>query len=127
VGFNVVLFLVALGEVPKELRWAAKVDGAGAWHEFRHVVLPIISPITFFAVLNALFNAFQTFDLAYVMTGGGPGRATTLAMQYIYDAAFSDFRMGYASAAAVIYIAAIGLITLLVWKSRRRWVFEESG
>jgi multiple sugar transport system permease protein len=125
VGFNVVLFMVALREIPLELRWAARVDGAGWWRELVSVVLPLISPITFFALLNLAFTAFQTFDLAYVMTKGGPGRATTLVMQFIYDQAFGSFRIGFAAAAAFVYVAIIGLITWLAWGTRRLWVLGE--
>jgi multiple sugar transport system permease protein len=125
VGFNMVLFLVVLREVPTELRWAARVDGAGWWRELFHVTLPLISPTTFFVVLNLSFIAFQTFDLAYVMTKGGPGRATTLVMQFIYDQAFGSFRLGYAAAAAFVYVAIIGLITMLAWATRRLWVLGE--
>jgi multiple sugar transport system permease protein len=125
VGFNMLLFLVALREVPEELRWASRVDGAGPWREFRHVVLPLISPITFFALLNIAINAFQIFDLAFVMTRGGPGQATTFVLQFIYDAAFGSFRVGYASAAAFVYILLIGVLTWVAWSSRRRWVLGE--
>lgn len=125
VGFNMLLFLVALREVPEELRWAARVDGASGWGEFRHVVLPLISPITFFALLNIAINAFQIFDLAFVMTRGGPGQATTFVLQFIYDAAFGSFRVGYASAAAFVYVLLIGILTWIAWTLRRRWVLGE--
>lgn len=125
-GFNVVLFMVALREVPVELRWAVRVDLGGWWSELRHAVLPMISPVTFFVVLNVSFAAFQTFDLAYVTTRGGPAGSTTLVLQFIYENAFGSFRMGYASAAAFAYVLLIGLATWLIWASRRRWVLGES-
>jgi multiple sugar transport system permease protein len=125
VGFNMLLFLVALREVPEELRWAAKVDGANGWVEFRHVVLPLISPITFFALINIAINAFQIFDLAFVMTRGGPGQATTFVLQFIYDAAFGSFAVGYAAAASFLYVLLIGVLTWVAWVLRRRWVLGE--
>jgi multiple sugar transport system permease protein len=125
VGFNMLLFLVALREVPEELRWSAKVDGASSWGEFRHVVLPLISPMTFFALINISINAFQIFDLSYVMTGGGPGQATTFVLQFIYEAAFGSFAVGYASAVSFVYVLLIGVLTWTAWTLRRRWVLGE--
>jgi ABC-type sugar transport system permease subunit len=127
VGFNVVLFIVALNEVPSEIKAAARVDGGGPWVEFRYVTLPMISPITFFILLNTAFLAFQSFDLAYVMTDGGPGTSTTFMMQFIYQSAFQSFRLGYAAAAAVVYILAIGAVTAAIWAMRRHFVFAEEN
>lgn len=123
IGLYLVFFLVALEEVPQELRWAARVDGCGPWQEFRHVTFPMISPMTFFAFLIAAINAFQVFDLVYVTAGNA--EATLVMIQFIYDEAFLSFRMGYAAAASILYLIIIATLTLVFWSVRRRWVVGE--
>jgi multiple sugar transport system permease protein len=125
VGFNVVLFIVGLQEVPAELVMAARVDGANGWQVFRHVTLPMLSPITFFILLNSVFTAFQVFDTVYVLSSGEPNRPIRMAVQFIYDEAFTSFKLGGASAAAVIYIVIIGIFTGVLWFTRRFWVLGE--
>lgn len=127
VGFNVVLFIVGLQEVPPELVMAAKVDGATGWQVFRHVTFPMLSPITFFILLNAMFTSFQVFDTVYVLSSGQPNGPIRMAIQFIYDEAFTSFRLGSASAAAVIYIVLIAILTGAMWSTRRFWVLGEEG
>ncbi len=115
VGFCMVLYLAALQSIPPNLLESASLDGANAWQRFRHVVLPQLSPTTFFLlVVNVVFS-LQVFDLLYVLTGGGPGFATTVLIQYIYRSAFANGEMGYASALGVVFTLLLVVFTLLRW------------
>lgn len=124
-GFNMVIFLAALQDVPEGLYEAARIDGAGAWRLFRHITLPLISPAVFFVVVMGIIGSFQAFDQVYVMTEGGPARATTVIVYYIWQNAFKFFKMGYASAMAYVLFLLVLLATLAQWQVRRRWVFGE--
>ena len=125
-GFNMIILLAGLQDVPRTYYDAAKIDGAGSWAEFRHVTLPMIAAPMFFAVVISLINSFQVFDIVYLMTnGGGPGRSSLVMVQYIYEIAFEYFEMGYASAIATVFFAIILFFTAVQWYSRRRWVYSE--
>ena len=116
-GYNCVLYLAGLQNIPGELYEAADVDGATWWHKLRYVTWPMLSPTTFFIVTMAIISGFQGgFIAAYMMTGGGPAGATTTIMLYIYQNAFQWFQMGYAAAIACVLFALIFGFTLLNWR-----------
>jgi len=121
-GYNMVLFLAGLQNIPEHLYDAAKVDGAGPWRRFRDVTLPMLSPTTFFVVVISIIGSFQVFDQALVMTAGGPGTATTTLVLYIYQQGFQSYYMGYAAAIAWILFAAVFLFTLVQFRFQQRWV-----
>ncbi len=121
VGFNVVLYLAAIQDVPLELREAASIDGANVWNTFRHVVVPQLGPVTTFLTLYQTLNALQLFDLVYAQTRGGPLDATTTVVYYVYQQAFRYFHAGYGSAAAwllSLVILAIGVLEALLYRRR---------
>lgn len=123
VGQAAVIYLAKIQDVPQELLESAELDGAGAWGKVRHVILPMISPIILFNVIMSIIGAFQIFTLPYIMTGGGPDRSTTFVPQFIYDNAFSYYRMGYACAAAfLLFLTILGITGLAYWLSNR-WVY----
>lgn len=102
IGFCMVTYLAALQSISPTLLEAAEMDGAGRWRRFTAVVWPLLGPTTYLLlVLNVVFS-IQAFDIIYVLTGGGPGFSTVLLVQYIFRSAFTDGRMGYASAVGVI-------------------------
>jgi len=116
-GMNMILYLAALQNVPKELYEAAEIDGAGAWTKFRTVTVPFISPTTFFITIMSIIGGFQGgFMQAYVMTGGGPAGATTTIEYYIYSNAYEWFKMGYASSIAWFLFVVIFIVTLINWR-----------
>jgi multiple sugar transport system permease protein len=119
-GFDMLVLLAGLLAIPAEYTEAAMVDGASAWQRFVHVTLPQLKPAMFFVVILELIHSFQVFDVIYVMTGGGPGRASYALVFFIYDQGFHYFQFGYASAAGVVLFA----ITLVVSLWQRR-VFRE--
>ncbi len=116
-GTNMVLYLAALQDVPRELLEAAALDGAGPWARFRHVTWPVLGPTTFFIGVMSLIHGFQGgFDSAYIMTRGGPDGATTTVSYYIFQQGFRWFHMGYAAAIAVTLFLLVFALTALTWR-----------
>ncbi|HNX68173.1 MAG TPA: sugar ABC transporter permease [Candidatus Omnitrophota bacterium] len=116
-GYNMILYLAALQGVPRDLYDAAEVDGATSWQKFWAVTWPQISPTTFFIAIMSLIGGFQAgFDLAYIMTGGGPNGSTMTIIYYIFDNAFNWYHMGYAAAISWVLFLIIFVITLLKWR-----------
>jgi len=122
VGYTVVIYLAGLQDIPTELYEAAELDGARPLSRLFNVTLPMLSPVIFFNLIMAIIGTLQVFALPYIMTSGGPARATYFFTHYLYDNAFLFLRMGYASAMAWIQLLMIlGLTGLAFWTSRR-WV-----
>lgn len=119
-GFSMVIWLAGLQGVPKELYEAASIDGAGGWAQFRYITLPMLAPTTFFLLVTGIIGSFQVFSPVYVMTKGGPLDSTDVVVFRIYQRAFTEFKMGYASAQAWVLFAIIFILTLLqLWYMRR--------
>jgi multiple sugar transport system permease protein len=127
VGITMVIMLAGLQRVPQELYEAAQLDGAGVWQRMRYVTLPMMSSVVFFAVIININNSFQTFTQAYVMTNGGPSNATLFYMLYLYNKAFRNFQMGYASALAMVLFVIMVSLTLLQFRLSRLWVYTEEA
>ena len=113
VGFTMLVYLAGLQAIPQEYYEAASVDGAGRWRQFRHVTLPLLAPSTFFICVYLIIASFQVFDQIFVMTNGGPLRATTTVVYYIWQAGFQQFTMGYAAAMAYGLFAIIFVFTII--------------
>jgi len=126
-GYYMVLFLAGLQGIPREYYEAAALDGAGSWHRFRDITLPLLSPTLFFVLIISGIGSFQVFDQVYVMTKGGPGNSTLVYNYYLYQNAFEYFRMGYASALAYFLFALIFAITLLQIKFLSKRVQYDQG
>jgi ABC-type sugar transport system permease subunit len=107
-----VIFLAGLQNIPTELKEAAKIDGASPLVSFWAITLPLLKPTILLVMIVSLIGASRNFTNAFVMTGGGPDGASTVVGLYIYRAAFMEFRMGLASAAAVILFMATMLLTV---------------
>ena len=112
-GYNVVIFLAGLQNIPHHLYEVADLDGARGWTKFLHITWPMLSPTTFFVLVMSTITAFQAFAQVAVMTKGGPLGTTNVIVYYIYLKAFQFFEMGFASAAAYILFAVILFFTLL--------------
>ncbi len=125
-GFNMVIFLAGLQSIPAQLYEAASIDGANGWHRFRYITLPMLAPTTFFVLVISVISSFQVFDLAFVLTKGGPGDATNTIVMYIYNQAFQFFHMGYAAAIAWVLFAIIFTLTLAQSQLQKRWVHYEN-
>lgn len=127
-GFNVVIFLAALQDVPDELRDAAKVDGANSLGIFKNITFPLITPAIFFTAVMGVIGSLQTFDLVYNMSmkhEGGPARATSTVGFYVWQNAFKYSKMGYASAISFALMAILLVLTIIQWQMRRKWVYGE--
>lgn len=122
-GSSMVIFLAGLRQIPKELYEAARIDGAGAFHTFCSVTVPLVTPSLFFNLIMQLINSFQSFTGAFVITHGGPMKSTYLYMMKLYDEAFGNFKMGYASALSWFLFLVILSITLLVFKLSDKHVY----
>jgi ABC-type sugar transport system permease subunit/ABC-type glycerol-3-phosphate transport system substrate-binding protein len=111
VGQMVVILLAALQDVPTSVYEAADIDGASFWHKVRHITLPLVSPVLYFNAIMGIIAGLQIFAQPYIMTGGGPARATLTYTMQLYENAFTFLRMGYASAMAWIMFVVILLLT----------------
>lgn len=124
-GFNMVIFLAGLQGIPQELYDAAKIDGADSWRSFRHITVPLLSPVLFFVTVLSIIGSFQVFDQTYVMTQGGPLNATTTVVYYIFQEGFQWFHMGYAAALGYMLFAVILIFTMAQFNLQRLWVHYE--
>ena len=126
-GTAVVIFLAALQDVPRTLYEAATVDGANSWHKFRHITLPMCSPIILYSLVIGIIGGFSTFLMPYLLTNGGPMASTEFYAMNLYRQAFEFFRMGKASALAWIMAITVALMTALLFKTSGSWVFYGGG
>lgn len=113
VGYFMVIFYAGMMDIPGDLYEAAKVDGAGSIRQFFSITLPMLKPITYLVVTLGTIWSFQVFDLVYTLTGGGPGRATMTLVLTIYNSAFKDYKMGYASAVSMVLLGMVLFISFL--------------
>lgn len=123
-GGSMVIFLAGLKQIPKDLYEAAEVDGANAWHRFRAVTVPMLSPVVFFNLLLGLIGAFQVFGSAYIISNGsgGPAGMTNFITLYLYKRGFSDGQMGYAAAIAWVLLVVVAIIALILFRTQKSWV-----
>lgn len=124
-GGAMLLYLAGLQGIPTQLYEAAEIDGAGSWHRFRHITIPMLTPTIYFNLLINIIGSFQVFTQSYIMTGGGPNNATLTQVLYLYRKGFQDFQFGYASALAWALFLVIMLFTVLVIRSSEGWVHYE--
>ncbi len=125
VGYNMVLFLAGLSGIDQNLFEASKIDGASEIKNFLYITMPILSPTIFFVMIITVISSFQVFDLIYLMTQGGPLNSTNVLVYWLYNNAFEYFRAGQASAIAYVLFFIILGLTLIQWKLRKKWVFNE--
>jgi multiple sugar transport system permease protein len=122
-GNAVVIFLAGLQDVPRQLLEAVSIDGGNWFHRFIHVTIPMTTPIIFFNLVMGIIGAFQTFTQAFVMTNGGPNNGSLFYVFYLYREGFRLNQMGYACALAWIMFFIILLLSLLIFKTSKSWVY----
>ena len=123
IPINIILFLAAVRDVPKEFYEAGKIDGCREIGLFKYVTWPLVSPTIFFVlILTIITSFFNGFDVVKVLTQGGPLDTTNIYVYYLYDRAFTNFQMGYASAMSFIFFIAILIFTYIQFVLQRRWV-----
>ncbi|WP_406399670.1 sugar ABC transporter permease [Streptomyces sp. NBC_00879] len=121
-GYTMLILLAGLQSIPREVTEAATVDGASAWQRFRFVTLPMLRPVLFFVLVIEAIQAFQVFDAMYVMTAGGPVRASYSLVYFLYDSGFKYFDFGYASAVGLMLFLVVLLFSLI----QRRLIGREA-
>lgn len=119
IGYNAVIYLAALQDMPRDLHEAAMVDGAGTWRRFRTITWPALMPTTTFLSITAFIGLSQGFGLIAFLTQGGPGESTTVVSYYMYQNGFQYYRFGYAAAMGVLSFLAVLLLTLVLWRFQR--------
>jgi multiple sugar transport system permease protein len=117
VGFNAVLYLTALQALPVSVFEAAQLDGASLWQRIRRITVPLLRPMTFFVVVQALITSFQAFDLVYVLTGGGPRGGTEVLGMLMYREAFRLGDFGYGTSIAFVTLFLVLGVTLVQWRA----------
>jgi multiple sugar transport system permease protein len=127
-GSSMLIFLSGLKNIPNDYYEAAQIDGASKLRQFFSITLPCLTPIIFFNLVMQTIQSFLTFTPAFVITNGtgSPRNGTLVYSLYVYQKAFSDFKMGYASALAWILIVIIAVITIIFFATSKYWVFSES-
>lgn len=121
-GYFMIIYLAGLQNIDESLYEAAALDGAKGWTLFRKITWPLLSPSTFFVVMMLVINSFKVFDLVWLMTQGGPGTASTMLSQYIYNQAFVSWDYGKSSAAAMILFVIVALLTVFQFKAEKKVV-----
>jgi len=120
-GFNVVIYMAALQDIPKEVTEAAQIDGAGWWATFRHITLPTVRPVTYFLLVWGVVETFQIFDIIFTTTKGGPLNASLTLVLYVWKLAFNFFTAGYGAAVAyVLFFASLFIIVAGLLYGRRK-------
>lgn len=112
-GYSMLIFLAGLKSQPAEVHEAATIDGAGPWKSFWHITLPLLKPVLFFVLVIETIVGFQVFDTIYVMTGGGPARASYSLIYFLYDQGFKFFDFGYAAAIGMVLFAIVLILSLI--------------
>lgn len=125
-GSTMVIFLAGLKQIPKDLYESASVDGAGIVRKFFTITLPMLSPVMFFNLVLGIIGSFQMFTSAFVITAGGPANSTYMYVMFLYEKAFKQFQMGYASALAWILLLIIAILTAINFAVSKYWVYYES-
>jgi len=124
-GYNMIIYLSSFTSLSSDVFEAAKIDGAGVFQTFMKITLPLMSPAVFFVLLITTISSFQVFDLIYLMTQGGPENSTNILVYWLYKNAFEFFDIGRASAIAYVLFFLILILTIIQWKTRKKWVITE--
>jgi len=119
-GYNMIIFIAGLQNIPTSLYEAASIDGAGAWHRFRYITLPMLAPTTLFITVITMIGYFQLFAEPYVMTQGGPLNSTLSIVLLMYQQGFRWWNMGYSAAVAFVLFLMILLVSLVQNRQQRR-------
>jgi len=116
IGYNTVIFLAGLQDIPKEVIESSEIDGAGPFRKLINIIIPMLKPTTFFVVLTTVIYSMQVFGQIYTMTGGGPQYSTLTLVQYLYFVGFRQFKMGYSATIGVVLFLVVIILYYLVLK-----------
>jgi multiple sugar transport system permease protein len=124
-GNFIVIYLAGLQGIPRTYLEAVEIDGGNAWHKFRHVTLPLLSPVILFNVLMSVVANLQIFVPAQAITRGGPNSSTLYMVYYIFRTGFQNNRFGYSAAISLLFFAFIAAVTAIIFVTSRKWMFYE--
>jgi len=130
VGGSAIIYLAGLQNIPPSLYEAAEMDGANLWKRFWKITIPLLTPTLFFQLIVEMIESFKVFTQAFVITKGGPLKATYFYLYYFYEEAFQNFNMGYASALALVLMIIIMVATFILNYTSKHWVYyaaDEQG
>ncbi|MCR5824176.1 MAG: sugar ABC transporter permease [Lachnospiraceae bacterium] len=125
-GSSMIIFAAGLKEIPESYYEAAMIDGANGFHRFFKITLPCLSPIILYNLIMQTISAFMVFTQAKIITEGGPNNETMMYALYVYNTAISYDRMGYACAMSWVMLVIMVIITLIIFKTSKKWVFSEA-
>ncbi len=126
-GSSMIIFAAGLKEIPVSYYEAAEIDGANGFQRFFKITLPCLSPIILYNLVMQTISAFMVFTQAFIITGGGPNNGTMMYALYVYKHAFDWGHMGYACAMSWVMLVVMSIITLVIFKTSKFWVFSEAG
>lgn len=121
-GYNMLIYIAGLQNIPADLYEAAELDGASTWQKFKNITWPLLTPTTFFLLITGVIGSFKAFNLIKVLTDGGPANSTSTIVYDMYQTAFINLKTGYASSISVVLFLMILLVTALQWLGQRKWV-----
>ncbi|WP_392391852.1 carbohydrate ABC transporter permease [Paenibacillus antibioticophila] len=121
-GYQMIIFLAGMTNIPEELYEAATIDGATGIQQFRRITVPLLGPTTFFLAITSTISSFKVFDMIKFLTNGGPNYSSTVIVYQIYEEGFERFKMGYASAMSWVLFLIIMLVTSITWITQSRKV-----
>lgn len=125
-GSSMLIFLSGLKQIPVSLYEAATVDGAKGYQRFFKITLPMLTPTIFFNLINQLINGFMAFTQSYIITQGKPRDSTLFYTVYMYQSSFTYNKLGYGCAMAWFMVFVVGMLTLILFKTQKLWVYYES-
>ena len=123
-GYDIILWLAGLSRISKEQYDAAKVQGAGEWACFWYITLPQLRPTTFFVTIILIINCFKVYDIVYMLAGGNTGvlnESAIVLVYHIYEEAFRNWNLGYASACAMVLFLMVLAITLVQFRGEKKY------
>lgn len=123
-GSSMLIFLSSLKQIPTTLYEAARVDGAGKFTQFKDITLPLLTPTIFFNLVMQMINGFLAFTQSYIITQGKPMNSTLFYTVYMYQQSFEFYNTGYGAMLAWIMLIIVGLITLILFATKKFWVYE---
>lgn len=121
-GYYMVIYLAGLQGISGELYEAAGLDGANNWQKFKNITWPMLSPTTFFVVIMLTINSFKVYDQMYMITQGGPGTSTLVLVYHIYNVAFKNWDLGYASAVSMVLFLLVLIVTIVQFRGEKKFV-----
>jgi multiple sugar transport system permease protein len=125
IGYNMIIMLAGLQNIPRDYYDAARVDGASRWMQLLHITLPLLTPTLFFTIITSFISGLQLFDMVVILTDGGPLNSTRTVVFHVYQEGIKGFRAGNSTAAAWILFVVIMVVTLAQLRIQRRWVHYE--